>query len=192
MTEPFSPNSPSEEPSETRTGRVVRTAATLARHLTRAVGVLALTSTLAGAVLWGLLWWPVPLRAGSLVGAALTLIVLLAPAAVLGLFYAGLQDLVALPDRLSTRASQTVETSTAAYHAATDSSNSWWGRLRGLVGRLWSLRSFLTEHRALLVRYGAMLRLVTPGFLLLVVAAAGAALLLVPGAVLALLVVLGS
>lgn len=182
------PDSP-DGPQETNSNRILGTAATLARHLTRAVGALALSSALAGTVLWGLLWWPVSLRVGSLVGATLTLIFLLSPAAVLGLFYAGLRDLAALPDRLSTHASRTAEASTATYHVATDSADTWWDRLRRFIRELWSLRSLLADHRALLMRYGATLRLVTPGFLLLVVGAAGAAVLLVLGAVLALLVI---
>lgn len=180
------PNRP-DDPPEAGVDRIIGTAATLARHLTSAVRWLALSAALAGGVLWMLLWWPMPLRGGALVGAGLTLGLLLAPAAVLGLFYAGLRDLAALPDRLSTHTAQTVEASTRTYHAATDSSDAWWGWLRRLLKRIWSLRSLLSDHRALLVRYGAMLRLVTPGFLLLVVLAAGAAVLLVPAALLALL-----
>lgn len=187
MTEPASTHDLSSESPETGADRIVGAAATLAQHLIRAVGLLALAATLAGGTLWTVAWWPVPLRPGPLVAASLTLIVLLAPAAVLGLFYAGLQDLIALPDRLSVHTSRTVEASTGTYHAATDSSASWWDRLRRLLKRVWSLRSLLAEHRALLVRYGAVLRLVTPGFLLLVVVATGAALLLVPGSVLVLL-----
>lgn len=180
------PNHPDDSP-EVGVDRIIGTAATLARHLMRAVRGLALSATLAGGGLWMLLWWPVPLRGGALVGAGLTLGLLLAPAAVLGLFYAGLRDLAALPDRLSTHATQTVEASTETYQAATDSSDAWWGWLRRLLKRVWSLRSLLSDHRALLVRYGAMLRLVTPGFLLLVVLAAGAAVLLLPASMLALL-----
>ena len=95
------------------------------------------------------------------------------------------RDLAALPERLSTGVSETVDASVASYRAATDASDSWWGWGRRLVGRLWTLRSLLTEHRALLVRYGMMLRVATPGFLLLVVGAALTTVVLAPGAVLA-------
>lgn len=191
MTEASATHDPPEESSETGAARIFRTAAILAQHLIRAVRVLALTSAFAGAVLWLLLWWPMPLRAGSLIGAGVTLGLLLTPAAVLGLFYAGLRDLAALPSRLSTHAAQTVEASTDTYHAATESFGFGWGPLRRLLGRIWALRSLFTEHRALLVRYGTLLRFVTPGFLLLVVGAAGAAALLVAGAVIALLAAWG-
>lgn len=186
MSPPTAASDLPDDSPETSTNRIIGTAATLARHLTSAVRGLALSATLAGGVLWMLLWWPVPLRSGALVGAGLTLGLLLAPAAVLGLFYAGLRDLVALPDRLSTHAAQTVEASAETYQAATDPSDAWWGWLRRLLKRIWSLRSLLADHRALLVRYGAVLRLLTPGFLLLVGLAAGAAVLLVPAALLAL------
>jgi len=146
-----------------------------------------MATALAGGMLWIVLWWPVPFRTVPLVGAALTLVALLAPAAVLGLFYAGLRDLAALPDRLSSHASETMEATAEFHRAATDASTSWWDRVRRLFWRLRALRSLLVDHRALLVRYGAMLRLATPGFLLLVGVAAGAAGLLVPGTVLALL-----
>jgi hypothetical protein len=122
------------------------------------------------------------------VGPVLTLALLLAPAAVLGLLYAGLRDLAALPDRFSTGVSQTMDASVASYRAATDASDSWWGWGRRIFSRLWALRSLLADHRALLVRYGMMLRVVTPGFLLLVVGAALATGVLVPGAALALVV----
>jgi hypothetical protein len=168
---------------------VAGTAAALAEPLVRAAGGGAVVAALAGGTLWTVLWLPMSFRLGSFVGAGLTLIVLLIPAAVLGLFYAGLRDLAALPDRLSTHVSQTVDASVASYRVVTDPSGSWWGWGRRLLGRIWSLRSLLTEHRALLVRYGAMLRLVTPGFLLLVVGAVLATAVLVPGALLAVFVV---
>ncbi len=187
MSPPTAASDLPDDSQETSANRILGTAVRLARPLVRAVGCVALTATVAGGTLWTVVWWPVPIRAGSIVGAGLALAVLLVPAAVLGLFYAGLRDLAALPDRLSERAAQTVEASTGTYRAATDSSASWWDRLRRLLKRIWSLRSLVAEHRALLVRYGAMLRLVTPGFLLLVGLAAGAAVLLVPAALLALL-----
>lgn len=188
MMEPASTHDLPDESPETGVDRVVGTGATLARHLIRGVGGLALVAALAGGALWVMLWTPVALRPGSLIGAGLGLVVLLAPAAVLGLFYAGLRDLAALPDRLSTRVSTTMDASVESYRATTDPSDSWWGWGRRLLGRIWALRSLFTEHRALLVRYGMMLRLLTPGFLLLVVGAALATVVLVAGAILALLV----
>jgi hypothetical protein len=62
------------------------------------------------------------------------------------------------------------------------------GRLWGVLKQIWALRSVLQENRALLVRYGALIRFVNPGFLLLVVLSAALTLLLVPVAALAGLV----
>ena len=179
-------NSPDAGRKDTRVDRILDTAVSLAQQLTRAVGILTGTAALAGGTLWLVVWWPLPLRSGTLAGAGLTLIFLLAPAAVLGLFYAGLRDLAALPDRVSAGVSDTMDASIESYNAATDGSDSWWGWGRRLFQRLWALRSLLGEHRAVLLRYGALWRLVTPGFLLLVVGAAGITVFLVPGALLAL------
>jgi hypothetical protein len=153
--------------------------------------VLTGTSAAAGLWLWALFWWPLSWNVGSLLGAAVTLVVLVGPAAVLALFYQGLRDLQALPERLAERAARTAEQSAEAVRSATtDAPRSWMGRLWGLVRQIWALRMVLTENRALLLRYGALLRFVTPGFLLLVVGAAGISLLLVPAAAMAGLVAL--
>lgn len=148
------------------------------------VAVLAGLSAAAGLLLWTLLWWPPSLRLGPLLGAAITLALFLGPALVLGLFYQGLSDLLALPDRLADRTTRTVEQSGEAARSVTGTEASGpLGRLWSIVKQIWSLRSVLLENRALFLRYGALLRFVTPGFLLLVVLAAGLSLLLVPLAV---------
>lgn len=181
---------PSNAEDDRRVVRLARTLAMIAQRLTTAVGGLALTSALAGGGLWALLWWPVPLRLSPVVGAALTFTVLLGPAVVLGLFYMGLYDLLALPDRISDHASRTAQASTDAYHAATAETEGRFGWLRRLLLRIWSLRSLLLEHRALLLRYGAMLRMLTPAFLLLVLLAGVLSLLLIPVAAGAVLIAL--
>lgn len=181
-------SSPSESEDEGQVVRLARTAALLARRITSAVGGLTVASALSGSVLWGLLWWPVPLELSPLVGAALTLLVLLGPAVVLGLFYLGLHDLLSLPERVSDHASRTAQASTEAYRAAIAEAEGRFGWLRRLLLRIWSLRSLLLEHRALLLRYGAMLRMLTPAFLLLVLLAGAVSLLLLPLTVLAVLV----
>jgi hypothetical protein len=186
---PSTPSSP--DTADSRLVRTVRTAAALARRLTTAVAVLMGTAAGAGLLLWALLWWPPSLRPLPLVGAGATLLVLLAPAAVLGLFYQGLHDLLALPDRLSARTARTAEQSAEAVRAATtDASAGLIGHLWDLIKQIWALRTVLAENRALLLHYGALLRFVTPGFLLLVALAAGLSLLLVPVAAIAGLVVL--
>ncbi len=175
------PSSSSDPPPNGRLARTARTAAALARRLRGGVAGAAALSAGAGLFLWALLWWPPSMRLGPLFGAAATLVLLLGPAAVLGLFYQGLSDLLALPDRLSERTTRTVEQSTeAARSVAGSDASGVLGRLWGLGKQIWALRSVLLENRALLLRYGALLRFVTPGFLLLVVLAAGLSLLLVP------------
>ncbi|WP_263841078.1 hypothetical protein [Salinibacter sp.] len=187
----MSSSSPSESNEEGRLMQAARAAASLAARLTTAAGALAGTSAGAGLLLWGLLWWPVGNRLASLVGAGGTFVLLLGPSAVLALFYLGLRDLRALPDRLANRTARTVEQSAdaAAAVASGPSGSGLFGRLWGIVTHIWALRGVLLENRALLVRYGALLRFVNPGFLLLVVGAAVATGLLVPGALLAVLVV---
>jgi hypothetical protein len=178
--------SSSDEAPNGRLARTARTAAALARRLRGGVAVTAALSAGAGLFLWVLLWWPPSTRLGALFGAATTLVLLLGPAAVLGLFYQGLTDLLALPDRLSERTTRTVEQSTeAARSVAGSNATGFFGRLWGLVKQTWALRSVLLENRALLLRYGALLRFATPGFLLLVVLAAGFSLLLIPLAIIA-------
>ncbi len=161
--------------------RTVRTLATLARRLATGVAVLAVLSAGAGGVLWAVCWWPPALRLFPLMGAVGTLGVLLSPSIVLGLFWVGLHDLLALPNRLAEHTRRTVDQSAAAAHSVTT------GKASGLLGRvwnvlkqIWALRSVLLEDRDLLLRYGALLRFLNPAFLLLVVAAAGATLLLCP------------
>lgn len=171
----------SADASDSRLVRAARRVAAMARRLTTGVAVLTGTSAGAGLLLWGVLWWPLTWNFGPLLGAGVTLVFLVGPAAVLALFYQGLRDLQALPERLAERAARTAEQSADAVRSATtDAPQSWIGRLWGIVRQIWTLRTVLTENRALLLRYGALLRFVTPGFLLLVVLAAGTSLLLVP------------
>ncbi len=191
MNDSDSSTAPSDTAPDGRLARTARIGATLARRLRTGVAVLAGAAGGAGLVLWALLWWPPALHALPLVGAGVTLLLLLAPAVVLGLLVQGLHDLIALPDRLSERTAETVDQSAEAVRATTtDAPDSLLGRLWALVRQIWALRTVLSENRALLLRYGAILRFLTPGFLLLAVLAAGLSLLLVPGAVLAALVAL--
>jgi len=176
----------SSDADDGRLVRAARTLATLAHRLSSGVAVLAGSSAGAGLLLWGLLWWPVPLRPSSLLWAAATLGAFLAPAAILGLFYQGLRDLWALPDRLAEHTSRTISQSGETVASVTAGSPAGRiGRLWRIVKQIWALRRVLLDHRALLVRYGTLIRFLTPGFLLLVVLAAGLSLLLLPVAALA-------
>lgn len=184
-----SPSSASDDRS--RLASVVRSIATLAQRLIKAVAVLAATSGGAGVLLWGLLWWPLGDGLLLLFGAATSLVVLLAPGVILGLFYQGLRELRALPDRMAERTDRTLsESAEAARSVRAEAADTWSGRLWGILKRVWALRAVLLENRALLVRYGALLRFVTPGFVLLVVGATAVSFLLIPVSLGAGLVVL--
>lgn len=189
MPDPTASASASSDTPDGRLVRAARTTATLARRISWGVAALLAVSVLAGGTLWALFWWPVPSHVGALLGAAATGVLCLGPAVVLGLFYVGLRDLLALPARLAERSSRTVEQSADALQSVTtDPRAGLLGRLWGVLKQIWALRSVLQENRALLVRYGALVRFVNPGFLLLVVLSAGATLLLVPLAAVAGLV----
>ena len=179
--------------SDTADGRLVQTARTvaaLARQLSRGVAVMTTASAAAGLLLWGLLWWPPSLTLSALLGAALTLGILLAPAAVLALFYQGLDDLLALPDRIATRTRRTVNQSAEAARSVVDDRHTGiFGRAWGVVKQIWRLRTVLLENRDLLLRYGLLYRFLNPGFLLLVVGATALSLLLIPTSLLATLLV---
>jgi len=173
-------SSASSDSADGRIARAARTLSTLARRISKGVAVLAIGSAGAGLLLWALLWWPLPLRLFSVLAAAATFALLLAPAAVLGLFYQGLRDLWALPSRLSEHTSRTISQSGETVASVAGASASGLGRLWHIVTQIWALRRVLLDHRALLVRYGALIRFLTPGFLLLVVFATGLSLLLIP------------
>lgn len=185
---------PNRKEAERGLLRTVQAAATLARRLAGGVAVLAVLSAAAAGVLWGVLWWPPALRPFSIMSAALTLALLLGPAVVLGLFWIGLHDLLALPDRVAERTRRTVEQSAAAAQSVTvDDASGVIGRTWHVLKQIWALRSVLLENRMLLVRYGTLLRFLHPAFLLLVVAAVVASLILIPiaGSALLLAWVLG-
>lgn len=170
--------------------RAARTLAALARRLSQGVAVLVGASGAAGLLLWGLLWWPPGLNVTHLVGAGLTGGLLLGPAAVLALFYQGLRDLLALPDRLADHTRRTVDQSSeAARSVVRDRHGGILGRAWGVVKQIWHLRAVLLENRDLLLRYGLLLRFLNPGFLLLVVGATLLSLLLIPAGLLAALLV---
>jgi len=174
-------SSTSPDTADGRLVKAARTVATLARGLSRGVAVLATASGASGLLLWALLWWPPGGSLTTLLGAGLTGGLVLGPAAVLGLFYQGLRDLIALPDRIADHTRRTVDRSAeAARSVANDRTSGILGRAWGVVKQVWHLRSVLLENRDLLLRYGMLFRFINPGFLLLVVGATILSLLLIP------------
>lgn len=170
----------SVEKSNGRLAKGARAVAAVAHRIKTGVGLLAACGTIAALFLWTVLWWPPSLRLVPLLGAGATLVGVLLPPVILALFYQGLRDLLALPERVSDRAAQTVEESTEAVHRVkTQEASGLFSRIWAILKHIWTLRSMLSENRALLVRYGAMVRFVTPGFLLVVAVGAVISLLLI-------------
>lgn len=170
----------SPDRSSGRLTATVQVIAAVARRMKTGVGMLALGSAGAALFVWAFVWWPPSTRLVSLLGAGVTLVGLLLPAGILGLCYQGLHDLLELPERVSDRTARTVNKSAQAVRTVANQEPSGVrARLWGLLKRIWTLRAILSENRALLLHYGAMLRFVTPGFLLVVAVAAVAAVLII-------------
>ena len=166
--------------------------------------VVTVVSTLAAAT-WriasvsggaGLLVWSVLFdggTSGSLSGAITGLVAFLFPAAILGLFYLGLRDLLALPGRLSSRTDEaTGRLAEATSLVAEEQDRSVAGRLWQIGKQVWALRSAVSQYRGAILRSTLALRLLTPGFLLLALGAIAATGLLVLGAGIAILVLIAS
>ena len=176
-------------------GRLVRLAHALERKARLLVGIVRwMTIGSAGVAvwLWAVVFMPATLEAWRVVLAGGALIVLLGPAAILGVFYWGLYDMMKLPERLADQVSQSLQgkTRNGGKGSTGRVTVGILGRLQALLRQIWQLRTLLVEGRALLIRYGAMVRLVTPFFVLLVIGAIVVSLLMVPVALLATLLVL--
>ena len=155
----------------------IATLARLAGWLVRGVGAFAVASLLAGLGTWWTLFggWPAyglaQLLAVGLGG------LLLLPAAVLALFYQGLRDLMALPERLRGQLDLDKDAASQAARAVRPSPKKG-NRLWRFVKGLWALRTAVMESKGLLLRYGAMIRFINPWSLLAVLAATGATFVL--------------
>lgn len=167
-------------------------------------GVAALASTLARATLRiakvsagaGLLVWSAFFDAGtsgSLSGAITGLVALLFPAAILGLFYLGLRDLLALPARLPSRKDEAMGRLAEAMSPVVEEQDRSVARRLWQIGKqVWALRNTVSQYRGAILRSTLALRVLTPGFLLLALGAIAATGLLVLGAGIAILVLIAS
>ena len=155
----------------------VATLARLAGWLVRGVGAFTIVSLLAGCGAWWALFggWPAhglaQLLAVGLGG------LLLLPAGVLALFYQGLRDLMALPERLRGQLDLDKDAATQAARTMRASPKKG-SRLWRFVKGLWALRTAVMDSKGLLLRYGAMIRFINPWSLLAVLAATGATFVL--------------
>ncbi|MFO8233717.1 MAG: hypothetical protein R6U20_13790 [Longimonas sp.] len=155
----------------------VATLARLASWLVRGVGAFTIASLLAGLGTWWALFggWPAhglaQLLAIGLAG------LLLLPAGVLALFYQGLRDLMALPERLRDQLDVDKDAASKAARAVRPGPKQG-SRLRRFVKGLWAMRTAVMDSKGLLLRYGAMIRFITPWSLLAVLAATAATFVL--------------
>ena len=130
---------------------------------------------------------------GSLSGAITGLVALLFPAAILGLLYLGLRDLLALPARLRSRKDEAMgrlAEITRLVQAKKDLSVA--GRLWQIGKQVWALRNAVSQYRGVILRSTLALRVLNPGFLLLALGAIAATGLLVLSAGIAILVLVAS
>lgn len=165
--------------------------AALASALARATLRIAKVSAGAGLVVWGVLFDGG--TSGPLSAVLTSLAAFLFPAAILGLLYLGLRDLIGLPGRLFSRRDNATEwLAETTSLAAEERDLSAAGRLWQIVKQVWALRSVLSQYRGAIFRSTLALRVLNPGFLLLALGAIAATGLLVLGAGIAILVLIAS
>ena len=171
----------------------LRPVVTLAETLVDKVRTLALVAALAGAWLWGLLFYPFASfgRLGVLVLAGGVLLVLLAPAGVLGLFWAGLRELIGLPDRLVAMAGTGEERAGDLVETVREEAREPF-RLR----RLWrffrtvlDLRGLALDSKGALLQVAVVARLANPLFVGGLFVAFGLSVLLIGVAVVSFIIV---
>ncbi len=132
------------------------------------VRVQAMLSGVAGLWLWGLLFYPFAGfgRLWVLVLGVVVLGLLMSPAGVLFLFWAGLRQLIGVPDKLLEMAGQS-ETHTHALLETVSSKTD-----QGKVRRLWrffrtvlDLRSLVLDSKELLLQFAVVVRIANPVFI---------------------------
>jgi hypothetical protein len=138
------------------------------RPLVLKVRAYAWASVAGGVVLWAALLWPFDFAAWFWLLAALLLLILLAPAALVWLTYGGLSAALNLPERLRDAAREAVEKSAEAADAvrgrsAEPDSKDGAGRRAWRLGRtLYGLRGFVLDRREELIGFAALARFANP------------------------------
>lgn len=145
----------------------------IAHVLIGKTGVLAVVTGLAGLWLWSLVFYPFAglTTAGAVVLAAFALVLLLTPAAIIGLFWLGLRTLIRLPEQVIERTDESTVTAGAVARAAVDPSTYTSAGLVPFVRSISRLRHALLESKALVLQIGAVARLINPLFVFLLLAA---------------------
>ncbi len=156
------PTPPPEGPLRTRLSPALR----IARALIGKAGVLAGVTAVSGIWLWSLIFYPFSSLngLGPAAGAALVLVLLLAPAGVIALFWFGLRTLIQLPERLIERADESQATAGVLARSAVDPSTYSSTGLVPFVRGITRLRTSLLESKALILQIGAVARLINPLF----------------------------
>ena len=157
------------------------------------VRFLAAASGGAGLWLWAVLFYPFAgFGQGWRLGLALVVLVLLVlPAGVLLLFWAGLRELIGMPDRLVEMAGQGEDRAGDLLESATDTAEPRryrraWRFFRSLI----DLRGLLLDSKALLLQFTVVARVANPVFIGALLAAFVLSGLLILAAAVALLVVI--
>ena len=172
------PEAPSGGSSASEDGLVRRQGAKLHARLQPIVQVAeaiigkvrwqAVLTALAGLWLWGLLFYPftVFVRVWMIVLGVVVLGLLLMPAGVLGLFWAGLRQLIRVPDKLLAVAGEGEEQTGVLVETVGDKTE------RRKLRRLWrffrsvlSLRNLLLESKELLFQFAVVARVANPVFI---------------------------
>jgi hypothetical protein len=145
------------------------------------VRTLAVASAVAGLWLWGLVAYPFGFEQLWAWPLAVTgLLLLLIPAAVLFLFYFGLNQLIRLPGNLAAMGTAGREHAGQLYTVSTDDGEPRRSRRRWRFLRtLFELRGLVLESRELLIGSAALVRLVNPVSLVVVAAAVVGAVVLI-------------
>ncbi len=197
------PDTPAEEQQPASEGSLIqRQGAWLQARLQPVVQVAAaiagkvrfqaIVSGIAGVWVWGVLFYPFAFfeRVWFLVLGVVMLGLLLMPATVLLLFWAGLRELISVPDKLVAAAGEGEVQSGALLEAVADKKERWKAR------RLWrffrivlNLRSLILDSKGLLLQFALVARVANPVFIAVLFVSFVLSLLLILAAVIAVLVV---
>jgi hypothetical protein len=189
------PASPEEGVVQRRQTRLlirIQPALQIASAILNTVRWLAILSALAGSWLWGLVFYPFASfgRVGILVTALLMVVILLLPAGVLTLFWAGLRALTRLPDKLLAMADAGEAHAGTLWETVSAPTEPRRVRLWRFFRTVLDLRSLLLESKELLVPFAVIARVVNPVFIGVLFIAFAVSLLLMLVAVISVLVVI--
>ncbi len=169
-----------------RTGGLAAVVEPVARYASSMVSFFATFALMAGiaaVVVWLLIFAPfTALSVWKILFAAVTAGVLLIPAAILGVFWIGLRQLVALPARLAETAGQVGDQGRRALASISPTPSAQKGRFQRvlpLIRTLVDVRSLLMESRELMLQAIVLVRVANPIMLVIVLLSAVAGFVLI-------------